>query len=70
MTLQSRHDVIDTVRARYGQGAGQTIPELCCPIDYDSQYLDVLPQEIAEKRGAQREDALPGTSCEPGGSCC
>lgn len=34
---------------RYGDGAEQMEPELCCPVDYDTTYLKVIPQEIIDK---------------------
>ena len=34
---------------RYRAGARQVQPSLCCPTDYESKYLDLLPQEILEK---------------------
>ena len=40
---------LDTVRARYAEGAQQQVPELCCPVDYDASLLEVLPEEIIER---------------------
>jgi len=37
------------VQDRYSAGAQVTEAALCCPVDYDPQYLAVLPQEIIEK---------------------
>ena len=42
-------DVLDAVRTRYGQGAQNQVPELCCPVDYDTSLLEVLPQEIIDR---------------------
>lgn len=39
----------EAVLARYEAGAREAQPELCCPIDYESRYLKVLPQEIIDK---------------------
>ena len=39
----------EAVLARYGEGAREAQPELCCPIDYEARYLKVLPQEIIDK---------------------
>ena len=39
------HAVID----RYSQGAKEVQPALCCPVDYDTSLLALLPQEIIEK---------------------
>ncbi len=36
------------VRERYRQGAQTPVAELCCPVDYDPKYLDVIPREVLE----------------------
>ena len=42
-------NVEQAVRERYAAGAQQAEAALCCPVDYNPQYLAVLPQEIIEK---------------------
>jgi len=42
-------DVENAVTDRYSQAAQSRTTELCCPIDYDSRYLEALPQEILER---------------------
>ena len=37
------------VRTRYAQAANEREVELCCPIEYDAQYLEAVPQEILER---------------------
>jgi ubiquinone/menaquinone biosynthesis C-methylase UbiE len=37
------------VLERYSKGAEQRQADLCCPVDYDSSLLAILPQEIIEK---------------------
>ena len=37
------------VRDRYAAGAQAAEAALCCPIDYDPQYLEVLPEEVLER---------------------
>jgi arsenite methyltransferase len=37
------------VRARYEQAARQRAEELCCPVEYDARYLEVIPREILER---------------------
>ena len=37
------------VRQRYAKGAKQRADKLCCPIDYEAQYLKVIPQEVIER---------------------
>lgn len=39
------HSVLD----RYSEGAEAVQPDLCCPVDYDSSLLKLLPQEIIDK---------------------
>ena len=41
--------VKDAVQARYGAGAQAVETALCCPVDYDPQYLKVIPAEVIEK---------------------
>ena len=43
------YDVEEAVRERYQAGARNPQPSLCCPTDYDSQYLAILPSEIIDK---------------------
>lgn len=40
--------VEETVRRRYGTGAGQLEEHLCCPVDYDPKVLEVIPREVRE----------------------
>ena len=37
------------VKERYSAAAQQKVEALCCPIDYDRQYLKVIPPEILER---------------------
>jgi ubiquinone/menaquinone biosynthesis C-methylase UbiE len=37
------------VRDRYSAAAGAREAELCCPVDYDRQYLQVIPQEVIDR---------------------
>lgn len=37
------------VRDRYGAAAQQTEAALCCPVSYDTKYLQVIPQEIIDR---------------------
>ncbi|MFQ5709004.1 MAG: methyltransferase domain-containing protein [bacterium] len=37
------------VRERYVKGAQQQEASLCCAVDYDKRFLDVLPKEIIER---------------------
>ncbi len=42
-------DVENAVQARYGAAANLKEDALCCPIEYDPQYLKILPAEIIER---------------------
>ena len=37
------------VRDRYARGAAATEVALCCPVDYDPRYLEILPDEVLER---------------------
>jgi len=37
------------VKEAYAAGAGQRVDELCCPVDYDPQYLEAIPAEVVER---------------------
>lgn len=37
------------VKQRYSQGAERREEALCCPVDYDSRLLEILPEEIIER---------------------
>lgn len=41
--------VQDVVKARYGAGAQEREEALCCPVDYDPQYLKIIPDEVIER---------------------
>ncbi|QEG20345.1 methyltransferase domain-containing protein [Mariniblastus fucicola] len=38
-----------SVRERYAVGAQQKEPALCCPVDYDQRYLEIIPDEVIER---------------------
>ncbi len=41
--------VESAVKTRYSDAAQKKVEALCCPIEYDRQYLKVIPQEIIER---------------------
>ncbi|MBF2055992.1 MAG: methyltransferase domain-containing protein [Cyanobacterium sp. T60_A2020_053] len=43
------YDVETSVIKRYEEGAKQPQPSLCCPTQYDDQYLQIIPDEIIAK---------------------
>ena len=42
-------DVEAAVKERYGAAASAVEPALCCPVEYDPQFLKILPDEIIER---------------------
>lgn len=43
------YNIEDAVLERYQAGAQQVQPSLCCPTEYEGNYLEILPTEIIEK---------------------
>lgn len=43
------YSVENAVLERYQAGAREVQPSLCCPTDYEGNYLDILPEEIIAK---------------------
>jgi SAM-dependent methyltransferase len=43
------YDIENTVLERYQAGARQQQPSLCCPTEYEGNYLEILPEEIIAK---------------------
>ena len=37
------------VRERYAAGAHAPEAKLCCPVDYNAEYLKVIPQEVIDR---------------------
>ncbi|MDQ6913743.1 MAG: methyltransferase domain-containing protein [Verrucomicrobiota bacterium] len=37
------------VRKRYAAGAQASEAKLCCPVDYNTEYLKIIPQEVIER---------------------
>src|SRR6266480_38844 len=37
------------VRQRYAAGAKERVDNLCCSVEYESEYLKVIPQEVIER---------------------
>jgi ubiquinone/menaquinone biosynthesis C-methylase UbiE len=37
------------VRQRYAAGAKQRADKLCCPVEYESEYLKIIPREVIER---------------------
>ena len=39
----------NAVKERYAAGADTQEAALCCPVEYDAQYLEIIPDEVIEK---------------------
>ena len=37
------------VQGRYAQAAQAQAPALCCPVDYDPRYLEIIPDEVIDR---------------------
>lgn len=42
-------DVREGVQDRYAAGANAVEAALCCPVDYDPQYLKIIPQDVLDR---------------------
>lgn len=49
MSSSTNLNVEQAVRERYSSAAMAAEASLCCPVDYDRQYLKVIPDEIIER---------------------
>jgi len=47
--VETNADVRADVQERYAAGANDFEAALCCPIDYDPQYLKIIPEEVIER---------------------
>ncbi|MBM84066.1 MAG: methyltransferase [Planctomycetaceae bacterium] len=47
--VPSSLNVDEAVRDRYSQAAQEHEVALCCPVDYDAKYLEMIPQEIIDR---------------------
>ncbi|MGI8538088.1 MAG: methyltransferase domain-containing protein, partial [Mycobacteriales bacterium] len=48
-TLSTVPDVEQAVAERYSAGAQAVEAALCCPVDYDPRFLEVIPQEVLDR---------------------
>ena len=49
MTTTTQTSAESATRDRYAAAAAAPEAALCCPVDYDPQYLKVIPEEVIEK---------------------
>ena len=47
--VENKISVEEAVRERYSRGVRKVETALCCPVDYNTKYLDVIPSEIIER---------------------
>ncbi|MEO1082607.1 MAG: methyltransferase domain-containing protein [Acidobacteriota bacterium] len=47
--MLTQTDPEGAVKERYGAAANAQEPQLCCPVDYDPQYLKAIPAEVIER---------------------
>jgi ubiquinone/menaquinone biosynthesis C-methylase UbiE len=47
--MANPYQVESVVRARYSVAARERIEALCCPVEYDQQYLTAIPAEVLER---------------------
>jgi arsenite methyltransferase len=47
--MSKSHRTESIVRQRYAAGALAAESKLCCPVDYDGQYLKIIPEEVIER---------------------
>lgn len=41
--------ITSSVQDRYSEGANERQPELCCPVNYNAEYLKIIPSEVIER---------------------
>ena len=49
MRTDNSSEVEEAVRERYGAAANAQEAALCCPVDYDPQFLEIIPTEVIER---------------------
>lgn len=42
-------NVTSSVQDRYAEGANERQAELCCPVNYNAEYLKIIPSEVIER---------------------
>ena len=47
--MLENHSTESILRERYAAGAKERADKLCCPVDYDEEYLKAIPQEVIER---------------------
>ena len=47
--MKTKLKTTSAVKDRYAAGARAQEPALCCPVDYDPKYLEIIPDEVIER---------------------
>src|SRR6058998_472522 len=47
--MSSLSNVESAVRQRYSQASQAKVEALCCPVEYDRQFLKIIPAEVIER---------------------
>ena len=47
--MNSSFQVESAVRSRYSEAATRKVEALCCPVEYNREYLKVIPTEVIER---------------------
>lgn len=42
-------NITSSVQERYAEGANKRQAELCCPVNYNAEYLKIIPDEVIER---------------------
>lgn len=61
--MKTSLQVESAVRSRYSEAAAQRVEALCCPTEYDREFLKVIPQEVIERDygcGDPSQHLMPG----------
>ncbi len=72
--MQTQTHAETAVQGRYSLAAQAQEAELCCPVDYDPQYLDAIPAEVPlrhprETKGMEYDATTDEQACCLTGSC-
>jgi arsenite methyltransferase len=49
VSAPSKMSVEEEVRKTYARGAQERVDALCCPVQYDPRYLEVIPREVLDR---------------------
>ncbi len=86
MNNLNNHHAETEVKNRHAAAAKAPEAALCCPVDHDRRYLEIIPQEVIEKdygcgdpsryvkpgetKGMEYKAAIEPSQCCDGGGSC